>query len=144
MTSSFNNFTGSQRSCGKVMFSVICVCLSVYLSVCLFARGGAVQGPGPHVQGFSSIPMRHVQTGSTWTSLDRAPRTSSNLKHAWLSSGQLVSYRNAFLCSLVFILKTSQFHLLIYSQNIMKMLNVTIEFVIFTELALYILLFHQF
>ena len=52
--------TDRQRSCGKIMFSVVC------LPVCVF-RGGGDQGPDPApckvpppVQGFA--PLGHVQT----------------------------------------------------------------------------------
>ena len=47
-----NMFTARQRSCGKVMFSVVCVC----------SRGPCIAPRSP-AQG----PLGHVQTCSIWT-----------------------------------------------------------------------------
>ena len=68
---SFNNFTGSQRSCGKVMFSVICVCLSICLSVCLSICEGGLYRALVHMYRASAPSPRDmfklVQLGPHWT-----------------------------------------------------------------------------
>ena len=59
-------FTARQRSCGKIMFSVVCVCLLI-----------PVQGPGfQYVQDPTAVPLCpwHVQTCSiTWIFILHAP-----------------------------------------------------------------------
>ena len=116
-------FIACQRSCGKAMFSVVCVCQSIWQRGLLMWPLPTIHWTSPHrdpprhIQTSStwtphctapSLPPRHVQTSSTWTSLYLDP-----LAQLWtpvynfpppssipvqLPSGWFTTYCNVFFC----------------------------------------------
>ena len=71
-----NFITASQLSCGKVMFSVICVGHSVHVTTTHDGIGPSIQGPlSPYRNQYPTPAPRHVQSCSTVTLPCRKPHT---------------------------------------------------------------------
>ena len=105
-----------QRSCGKVMFSLMSVCLSVHRRQGLHVTIthdvlDIIVQPSPHPLGIRPWPLKPQPPPASdiwWSSL----KTCSNLfiwghpqnniwwwSHVWFTNGWYISYWNAFLCS---------------------------------------------